>query len=147
MKIALVCSFGGHLTELQFLSAAFDDHETFYISYDNVRTRDLDERAYLLDSIDRSPWRMAKGFYRMGRILYRERPAAVVSTGSEIAIPAFVWARILGAETVFIESLCRVQAISATGRVVYPLSDLFLVQWPGLVDEAGDRARYEGTVL
>lgn len=147
MKIALVCSFGGHLTELKFLSAAFEGHETFFVTYENIRTRDLDGRKYLLDSIDLSPPRMLKAFYRMGRIFLDERPDVVVSTGSEIAIPAFVWAKLVGAETIYIESWCRVRALSLTGKIVYPLSDLFLVQWPELAQKSGEKARYEGTII
>lgn len=147
MKIALVCSYGGHLTELQSISEAFEGNKTFFITYESIRTRDLDEPKYLIDSIDTNPWRMLKAFYRIGRILLKERPNVVVSTGSEIAIPAFVWARVLGAETIYIESWCRVRALSKTGKAVYPFSDLFLVQWPELVDESGEKARYEGAVL
>jgi UDP-N-acetylglucosamine:LPS N-acetylglucosamine transferase len=147
MKIALVCSFGGHLTELKFLSAAFGGHETFFVTYENIRTRDLTGKAYLLDSIDTSPVRMLEAFYRIGRIFLEERPDVVVSTGSEIAIPAFVWARLTGAETIYIESWCRVEEVSMTGKLVYPISDLFLVQWPDLAEESGDKARYEGTVI
>ena len=147
MKITLVCSYGGHLTELQYLSDAFDDHETLYISYDNFRTRDLDEPKYLIESIDTSAWRMLKAFVRIGQILIRERPDVVVSTGSEIAIPAFVCARFLSIETIFIESWCRVHALSTTGKVVYPLSDLFLVQWPELAEKTNRDIRYEGAVL
>lgn len=147
MKVALVCSFGGHLTELQSLSEAFKGHETFFITYEGVRTRDLDEPKYLIDPIESSLWRMLKAFYRIGRILLRERPAVIVSTGSEIAIPAFVWAQVIGADTVYIESWCRVRALSATGKIVYPLSDQFLVQWPELADKTGEKAKYEGAVI
>lgn len=147
MNIALVCSHGGHLTELNFLMDAFDDHDTFYITYDSIRTRDLNESKYLIKSIDTSPWQMLKAFHRIGRIMLRERPDAVVSTGSEIAIPAFIWARILGTEAIYIESWCRTQTLSTTAKVVYPLSDLFLVQWPELLDETGEKAMYEGSVL
>lgn len=38
MIIALVCSYGGHLTELQFLSEAFKKYEVFFITYENIRT-------------------------------------------------------------------------------------------------------------
>ena len=147
MKIALVCSHGGHLTELNFLSDAFDNHETFYIANDSIRTRGLDGPKYLVDPIETSPLNMSKAFYHIGRIMYRERPTAVISTGAEIAIPAFIWAQILSIESIYIESWCRTETLSTTAKVVYPLSDLFLVQWPELVDEAGEKARYVGSVL
>lgn len=147
MKIALVCSSGGHLTELRFLSEASNGHETFYITTDDFRTRDMDESKYLIDRIGTSPWQMLKSFFRIGRILLQERPDAIVSTGSEIAIPAFFWAQIIGSKTIYIESWCRVSSVSTTGKIVYPVSDLFLVQWPELADEVGDEARYEGAVI
>jgi UDP-N-acetylglucosamine:LPS N-acetylglucosamine transferase len=147
MKIALVCSAGGHLTELKFLSEAFADHETFFVTYDGFRARDLEARTYLVEPIDTNPLRMARAFVRIGRLLLRERPDAIVSTGSEIAIPAFFWAELLGIETIYVESWCRIRALSTTGKVVYYLSDLFLVQWPDLAEKAGDRARYEGAVI
>ena len=147
MKVALVCSHGGHLTEMNVLSEAFDGHATFYIVNDSIRTQELDERKYLVDPIETSPWNMVKALYRIGQIMYRERPDVMISTGAEIAIPAFIWAKILGIEAIYVESWCRTQTLSTTGKVVYPLSDLFLVQWPELVDKAGEKAMYKGSVL
>lgn len=107
----------------------------------------MEEAKYLIGPIETSLWQMVKSFYLIGRILFRERPDVIVSTGSEIAIPAFFWAKILGIKTVYIESWCRVRSVSTTGKVVYPVSDLFLVQWPELVDQLGNKARYEGAVI
>lgn len=147
MKIALICSHGGHLTELRMISRAFDDHETFYITYDNFRTRELDSRKYLLKNIGTNPLRMAKAFFVMARIFIRERPTAIVSTGSEIAIPAFILGKMFGTESIYIESWCRVSTPSGTGKIVYHLADLFLVQWEALLAAYGDKARHEGAVL
>lgn len=36
---------------------------------------------------------------------------------------------------VFVESVCRVQTLSLTGRILYWLSDYFFVQWPPLRDK------------
>ncbi|WP_434529984.1 PssD/Cps14F family polysaccharide biosynthesis glycosyltransferase (plasmid) [Haloarcula sp. NS06] len=147
MKIALVCSAGGHLTELQSLSEASEGHESFYITTDDFRTRELDESKYLIGRIGTNPWQMLKSFFEIGWILVREQPDVLISTGSEIAIPAFFWAKIIGSKTIYIESWCRVNSVSTTGKIVYPVSDLFLVQWPELVDKVGEKARYEGAVI
>lgn len=37
-------------------------------------------------------------------------------------------------KVVFVESFCRVQSLSLTGRLLYYLADRFVVQWPGLVE-------------
>jgi beta-1,4-N-acetylglucosaminyltransferase len=35
MKIGLVCSHGGHLTELLYLLEAFEEHDIFFVTYEN----------------------------------------------------------------------------------------------------------------
>ena len=146
MKICLVCSHGGHLTELLCLKEAFEGHETFFITYDSLRTRGL-ERRYLLKNIGTNPLVMAQAFLSMLRILLKEKPKLIVSTGSEIAIPAFYLAKVLGIKTIFIESWTRLDRPTGTGKIVYPVSDVFLVQWERLLSKYGKKARYEGAIL
>ena len=147
MKLALVCSHGGHLTEIMYLLDAFEGHELFFITYNNFRTKNLDQKKYLLENIGTSPLKMIKSFFQIGKILLKEKPDTVISTGSEIAIPTFVIAKILGIRTIFIESWCRVKTKSGTGKIVYPFSDLFLVQWPELIELYGKKAKYVGAVI
>jgi len=147
MKLALVCSHGGHLTELMYLLDAFEGHETFFITYNNFRTEHLKQRKYLLENIGTNPLKMLKSFFKIGKILFKEKPDVIISTGSEIAIPAFMIAKMTGIRTIFIESWCRVRTKSGTGKIVYPLSDLFLVQWPELLEVYGKKAKYSGAVI
>lgn len=149
MKIGLVCSHGGHLTEMLQMIEAFAGHELFFVTYESQRGRELKEHypTYMLDNIGTSPWRLARTMPLAARILWREKPQALVSTGSEIAIPFFVLAKPLRIRTVFVESYCRVTTTSATGRLLYPLADSFLVQWPDLLSLYGSKARYEGGLL
>lgn len=147
MKIALVCSHGGHLTEMLYLMDAFEGHEVFFVTYDNFRTHDLKYKKYLLDNIGTSPVKMSKAFFKTWKILFKEKPDMIISTGSEIAIPAFILGKMRGIKTIFIESWCRVKTRSGTGRIVYPFSDLFLVQWPELLKLYGNKARFRGAVI
>jgi beta-1,4-N-acetylglucosaminyltransferase len=147
MKIALVCSHGGHLTELIYLSEAFQEHDTFFITYDNFRTRVLEDPKYLLENIGTNPLKMTKSFYQIFKAFLKEKPDIIISTGSEIAIPAFILAKFFRIKTMFIESWCRVKTKSGTGRIVYYLSDDFLVQWPQLLEVYGNKAKYEGAVI
>jgi beta-1,4-N-acetylglucosaminyltransferase len=50
---------------------------------------------------------------------------------------------ILDADIVFVESFCRVQKLSLTGKLLYPIADKFIVQWPQLLRQYG-RAEYLG---
>jgi len=149
LKIALVCSHGGHLTEMELLWPAFSEHECFLVTHRSEQTEKLGlaQRTYLLQSIGLDVWRMTKASVWAFLILLRERPDVVLSTGSELAIP-FLWlGKCMGASTVYLETWCRVKSRSGTGPLVYPVTDLFLVQWPALLDLYGPKARYVGAIV
>jgi beta-1,4-N-acetylglucosaminyltransferase len=149
MKIGLVCSHGGHLTEMLELLPAFEGHDVFFVTYHSARETELGQRyrTYALDNIGTSPWKLAASMPGALGILRRERPDMLVSTGSEIALPFFFLAKVLRIGTVFVEGLFRVNTASSTGKVLYPLADAFFVQWPQLVSVYGPKARYEGGLL
>ena len=90
---------------------------------------------------------MAWAFLLTFRILLKERPKLIVSTGSEIAIPAFYLAKLFRAKTMFIESWTRVEQPTGTGKLVYLFSDVFLVQWQRLLSKYGKKAKYEGAII
>ncbi|MDH7508575.1 MAG: PssD/Cps14F family polysaccharide biosynthesis glycosyltransferase [Methanomassiliicoccales archaeon] len=147
MKIALVCSHGGHLSEMLLLMEAFEGHEVFFITYQSPRTIALKHKKYLLENIGTNPLKMLHAFAKILIIFVKERPGLVISTGSEIAIPAFILAKLLRIRTVFIESWCRVKTKSGTGKILYHIADLFLVQCPELARIYGKRALYRGAVI
>jgi beta-1,4-N-acetylglucosaminyltransferase len=145
MKLCLVCSHGGHMTELLELQPAWEGHEVFFITYESQRS--LAGRAYTFGNLTERRLRIVPMFVRVLQILWKERPDWVISDGAEIAIPVFVAAKLLRLRTMFIESFCRVDSPSFTGRVLYPLADVFFVQWPSLLARYGSKARYEGGVI
>ena len=149
MKLVLVCSHGGHLTQIKMLAPALEGHEHFLVTYRCARTETMAtrERVYLLANIGTSPWRMALAFFQAFKILLQERPDVVISTGAEIAIP-FSWVgKLLSARVVYIETWSRIRTRSGTGPLVYPVADLFLVQSPGVLCFYGPKARYEGSLV
>lgn len=146
MKICLACSHGGHLTEMFELLDAFRNHEVFYITYKSERTADLD-RAYLVENLYASPWSIPRSLLRIAHAVITERPRVVVSTGSEIAIPVFALAKMLGIRTIYVESCARVTSASGTGRIVYWMADRFFVQWKELLKLYGRKATYNGGLL
>lgn len=64
------------------------------------------------------------------RVLRRERPDLILSSGAAVAVPFFLVGRLLGAKTVYVEVFDRVDAPTLTGRLVRRMTDLFVVQWP-----------------
>jgi len=146
MKIALVCSHGGHLTEILQLIDAFEGHEIFFITYEGSRSASLPKK-YTMKNLGKNPIRFMMSVPKAFWILLKERPNFVISTGSEIAIPIFYVAWVLRIDTIFIESLCRFKNPSITGKIVYPVSSIFLVQWKQLLAKLGKKAQYWGDVL
>lgn len=149
MKICLVCSHGGHLTETLQLLAALEGHDLIIATYRGPRDREISAitTTYFTDNIGTSPVRLLMAVPWSYRILRREKPATVLSMGAEIAIPFFYCARLLGIRTVFIESWCRVQTLSRTAKLIYPMADVFWVQWPELLSKCGPKAQFIGAII
>lgn len=147
LKIALVCEHGGHLTEMLYLMPAFKNYEVILITNNSIRTRALNCNRYLLDHVRADPFKMIKTSLDFFNIFRKEKIDLIISTGAEIAIPAFFVAKIMKIRTIFIESWCRVYSKSKTGCIVYYFSDYFLVQWPHQVKKYGNKAMYLGSLI
>lgn len=146
LTIALVCSHGGHLTEMLQLMPAFEGHNTFFFCYDGETTRHL-PNAHRVPNMARNPIEMAKNLYRLGQLFAAEKPDLVVSTGAEIAIPAILMGKLYGAKSLYIECGAQVTRPSFTGRIMYYLADQFFIQWPELMAAYGPRARLRGSFI
>jgi len=145
-KLCLVCSHGGHLTEMLELAEAFEGFEAFYYSYEGETTRSL-PGVYLTPNKPYSPWRFLVNLVACTRMLRRERPAFVVSTGAEIAIPPFLAAKMLRIPTLYVQCGCQVTKPSRTGRIIIHIADRFFVQWPELLEAYGKKAEYRGSLI
>ena len=145
-KIGLVSSHGGHLTELLELAPAFEGYDTFYFCYDADTTRGLDH-AYLTPNRPLSPLHFLRNLLRLWRIFSKERPDFIVSTGAEIAIPAFLIAKLRNIPTLYIECGAQVTTPSLTGRLLLHVADSFFVQWPELAQAYNQRAIYAGSLV
>ncbi len=145
MKLCLVSSPGGHLTEMRELCEAFEGHEVCYLTYPSNRLPA--ESSYVIENPASRPWTLPVGILRIARMILRERPTAMISTGAEIAVPAFLVARVFGVRTIFIETCARISAPSVTAVLTYPLSNYFFVQRKALLKFFGRKAAYEGGLL
>ena len=145
-KVGLVCSHGGHLTEMLELAPAFEGYDVFYFCYDADTTRRLDN-ATLVPNRPYSPFRFVLNLIILYRILRRERPVHLVSTGAEIAVPAFLVAKLLRIPTLYIECGAQVTRPSITGRLLIRVADRFYVQWPELLEVYGRKAEYRGSLV
>lgn len=156
MKIGVICSPGGHLSQALSLMEAFRGNDCFLITKDLPNVKDFKSSSFRevyffkiffqKGLSTRMPLKLyvwfrvlvafAGNIPRLIRIFSREKPDVLFSTGSEIAIPAFYVGKFLfGTKVIFLDSITRIKDISVTGKFVMPIADLFLVQWEELAQK------------
>lgn len=147
-RVMLVCSPGGHLFQMLCLEPAWADMDRCWVTLEAADAEHVlaDERVVLARGpTNRSVRALLHNMRLALRIVRDERPDAIVSTGAALALPFFLAGKLLGAKLIYVESLTRIDRLSLTGRLVYPLADAFFVQWPSA--DRRRRTRYAGSLL
>ncbi len=132
MKLLLVCSSGGHLLLLHQLRPWWEKHDRSWVTFDKTDARSLLEGERLdwaHHPTQRNIPNLLRNLRLAWRVLRRERPDVLVSTGAGVAFPFFVLAKPLGIKTVYVEAYERMDRASLTGRLCYPICDLMVLQW------------------
>ena len=133
LKVCIVSSCGGHLTEVRCLKSAYEQYEHFYVLNDKaLLPADMEGRTLFITHAERD-WRVLKNLWEAIIILGRERPQVILSTGAGPAVPfALVGRLFFGTRVVFVETITRIDRPSLTGRLMYYLAHDFFYQWQGL---------------
>jgi UDP-N-acetylglucosamine:LPS N-acetylglucosamine transferase len=132
MRVLLACSTGGHLSQLEALRPWWSEHERHWITFDKPDARSLlagEVITWAHHPTTRNIPNLIRNFGVGWRVLRRFRPEVIVSTGAAVAVPVFYLAKLMGIRTVYVEVYDRIDSRTLTGRLVRPISDLFLVQW------------------
>ncbi|XP_063481648.1 UDP-N-acetylglucosamine transferase subunit ALG14 isoform X1 [Symphalangus syndactylus] len=85
-------------------------------------------------------------------LIHRVKPDLVLCNGPGTCVPICVSALLLGilgikkVIIVYVESICRVETLSMSGKILFHLSDYFIVQWPAL-KEKYPKSVYLGRVV
>jgi beta-1,4-N-acetylglucosaminyltransferase len=134
--IALVGSNGGHLAHLLALKPWWEKHDRFWVTFKKIDalTALEGERSYwAYGPTNRNAWNLVRNSLVAVRVLLRERPSMIVSSGAAVAVPFFYLARLFGAQTIFIEVVDRIDQPTLTGRLIRPVATRVMTQWPGLL--------------
>jgi UDP-N-acetylglucosamine:LPS N-acetylglucosamine transferase len=83
--------------------------------------------------------------FRIFVIILRERPDVVISTGAACGYFSLRFGKMIGARTIWIDSIANVEEMSMAGQLAGRYADLWLTQWPHLALEGGPE--YAGAVL
>ena len=133
-KVCIPTSSGGHLTHMRMLMPVLDKAcDRFWVTFDkeDANTALEGERVYHCYFPTNRNFKNAMRNTALAiRVLRKERPDLIISTGAAIAVSFFFVGKLLGAKTVYIEVFDRIDAPTLTGKLVRRFSDLFVVQWP-----------------
>lgn len=149
MKIALIGSSGGHLHHLWLLKQIWEKHDRYWVTFNKLDATSLlaNEQVFFCHyPTNRNIINLIKNYFLAKRILIKEKPDLIISSGAAVAYPFFKLAKKMDIKTVFIEVYDRIDNPTLTGRLVYKYSDLFIVQWPELLVHY-PRAKYIGGII
>ena len=132
MKVCLVGSSGGHLTHLYMLKPFWSDEDRFWVTFDKEDAKSLLENEKMYSChypTNRNFKNLIKNTILAWKVLRKEKPDLIISSGAAVAVPFFYLGKILGAKTIYIEVFDRIDKPTLTGKLVYPVTDRFIVQW------------------
>lgn len=148
--ICLAASGGGHLRQILDLEPLWRNYPHFFVTEDTALGRSIarDQESYFVAHFALGQARLGAPFkmlwvamcncFQALRIIVRKRPDVVISTGAGATVFIVLWARLLGARIVLIDSFARFDSPSAFARLAGPLAHLRISQsaaaaekWPG----------------
>ena len=142
-KVMFISSTGGHLTELLQLKPMFEKCEYTIVTEKTKSNQNLidqypDHVYYLAYGTKQHLFKylfiFAYNIILSFFIFLKVKPDAIVTTGTHTAVPMWYIAHFLKKKVVFIETFANSKTPTQAGRLVYPIADLFVVQWESMLE-------------
>ena len=153
-KVLFISSTGGHLNELMQLSPLFGKYDYYIITEKDKVNESLKQKyegkLYFLPYGTRTKLftYIFKYLYLCLKTIYlyiKIRPKVIVTTGTHTAGPMCYLGKIFGSKIIYIETFANRNRKTATGKLIYPIADLFIVQWEEML-ELYPKAVYGGVI-
>lgn len=142
-KVMFISSTGGHLTELLQLKPLFEKCEYTIVTEKTKSNQNLIDqypdhvyylaygtKQHLFKYLFIFAYNIIVSFF----IFLKVKPDAIVTTGTHTAVPMCYIAHFLKKKVVFIETFANSKTPTQAGRLVYPIADLFVVQWKSMLE-------------
>ena len=154
-KVLFISSTGGHLTEMLELKPLFRKCDYHIITEKTKSTLSLQKKYkgrvdyltfgtkdHLWSYLFIFPWNCLKSIYYYFKI----KPDVVITTGTHTAVPMCYIAKLFRKKVIYIETFANIETKTLAGRMVYPIADLFIVQWESML-KLYPKAVYGGWIL
>lgn len=136
-----ISSTGGHLSEMLQLKKMFAQYDYSIVTEKTKSNLWLEEeyknRVDFLtygtkDHMLTYPFKLLYNCFKSLYIYIKVHPDYIVTTGVHTAGPMCCIGKILGSKIIYIESFANISTKTATGRLLYPIADKFIVQWDNM---------------
>ena len=154
-NVLFISSTGGHLNELLQLSSLFEKYD-YHIITEKDKTNEYLKEKYG-EKVKYLPYGTRSHifqyifiyFYLILKTIYyyfKIKPKIIITTGTHTAGPMCSIAKIFGSKVIYIETFANINKKTATGRLIYPIADLFIVQWEEML-KLYPKAVYGGSIF
>ncbi|WP_248624396.1 PssD/Cps14F family polysaccharide biosynthesis glycosyltransferase [Enterococcus cecorum] len=136
-KICFASSSGGHLEQLMMLKPLMEKYDCFIVTERTAYNSSLEgQRVYYLHQVNRKEKLMAfymlLNTYKSLKMILKEKPDVVVTTGVLAIIPLCLFAKLFKKKLIYIESFAKISSPTKTGLLLYKYADRFYVQWESM---------------
>lgn len=141
-KVSFISSTGGHLNELLQLKPMFKKYNSYIITEYDESTKGLKEEyknkmSYLVYGTRSKPFSYIFKFtyncFKSLFLYFKIRPKYIISTGTHTAVPMCYIGKLFGSKIIFIETFANIKTKTLSGKLIYPIADLFIVQWEEMI--------------
>ena len=154
-RVLFISSTGGHLSEMMKLSSCFDRYEYYIVTEktkSNLSLRDkyskrvsflvYGTKDHLFSYIFKLLFNCIKSIY----LYFKIHPDYIITTGTHTAGPICYFGKIFGSRVIYIETFANITTKTITGKLIYPIADLFVVQWKSML-ELYPKAKFGGWIF
>ncbi|MEF3874029.1 PssD/Cps14F family polysaccharide biosynthesis glycosyltransferase [Lacticaseibacillus rhamnosus] len=134
-KVLFVSSSGGHLTHLLKIAPVFSDWNRKWVTFnkeDAISSLNGEKLVFAHFPTNRNIGNLIKNLFLAVKVIRTYKPDLIISSGAGVAAPFFYVGKVFGARLIYIEVFDRAHAATLTGRLVHPIADEFIVQWPSM---------------
>lgn len=132
-RVLFVSSAGGHLSQLLQLRPWWAGHDRRWVTFDLADAQSKLVGEELIPAhhpTTRNLLNAARNLLLARSVLREWRPDVIISNGAGVAVPFFIFGKLFGIPTVYLEVYDRIDSRTLTGRLVQPFTTTFCVQWP-----------------
>ena len=133
IKIALICTIGGHLEQLYNLSDLYKNYDHVWVTNKNQQSESQlkSEKKYFIKAAHfKKPWLYAIQIPKFLQFFINEKPTHILSTGSgRTALIPFLLSKFFRVKFIYIDTFSRVYGFSKFGTFLLRLGHPICTQW------------------